>query len=59
MSSLFIVQNISLYVLTISLDRFSIIVSDKVIIVDGFVLTAAALLTKAGTGQKPGPQSGA
>ena len=57
-SSLFDVQNISLYVLTILLDRFSIIVNDKVIIVDGFVKAAAALLTKAGTGQKPGPQSG-
>ena len=41
--------------LTILLDRFSIIVNDKVIIVDGFVIAAAALLTKAGTGQKPGP----
>ena len=43
---------------TILLDRFSIIVSDKVIIVDGFVIAAAALLTKAGTGQKPEIQSG-
>ena len=28
------------------------------IIVDGFVIAAAAFLTKAGTRQKPGPQSG-
>ena len=44
--------------LTILLDRFSITVNDKVKIVDGFVIAAAALLTKAGTGQKSGPQSG-
>ena len=57
-SGLFAVQNISLYVLTILLDRFSIIVKSKVIIVDLFVIAAAALLTKARTEQKLGPQSG-
>ena len=42
--------------LTILLDRFSIIVSDKVMIVDGFAIAAEALLKKARAGQKPGPQ---